>query len=59
MDEHDTQEERELTTEEFIEDIFSTPEKLNKFLDETDFDDYHEFPREDYFPMLKKKGDGE
>jgi hypothetical protein len=45
--------------EEYLEDVFSTPQKLNKFLDDTNFDHYNDQPREDYFPMLKKGKDNE
>jgi hypothetical protein len=41
--------------EEYLEDVFSTPQKLNKFLDDTNFDFYHDVPREEYFPMLRKE----
>lgn len=54
MDEQSgVREDWETEMEEFIEDIFSSPEKLNKFLDETNFDEYHDHPREEYFPVLK------
>jgi len=39
--------------EDYIEKVFSSPENLNKFLDETDFDLFHDRPREEYFPLLR------
>lgn len=41
--------------EMFVEEIFSSPEKLNWFLDITKFDKYHEFPREKYFDILRRE----
>lgn len=39
--------------EDLLDDAFSSPEKLHKFLDDTGFDRYHEEPREHYFPELR------
>ena len=37
----------------YIDVLFADPKALNEFLDETNFDAYHDRPREEYFPILK------